>query len=78
MNWHDVHAKSDLDSKITPLTQAAYLGKKKIIELLLENFAYLDLNLSTIDSGYSALSAACMQGHYDIVVLLVENGADVN
>lgn len=60
------------------MTQAAYLGKKKIVEIMLENFAYLDLNLPTIDSGYTALSAACMAGHYDIVVLLVENGADVN
>lgn len=78
MNWHDAHIKSDLDQKITPLTQASYLGKKKIVELMLENFAYLDLNLPTIDSGYTALSAACMAGHYDIVCLLVENGADVN
>jgi hypothetical protein len=36
MNWHDTHAKTDLDSKITPLTQAAYLGRKIIVEFFLE------------------------------------------
>ena len=36
------------------------------------------MNLATQDSGYTALSAACIAGNYDIVCLLAENGADVN
>ena len=60
------------------MTQAAYLGRKKVVEAMLENITYLDLNLATSDSGYSPLSAACMAGNYDIVCLLAENGADVN
>ena len=28
LNWHDQHIKTNLDLKITPLTQAAYLGRK--------------------------------------------------
>ena len=78
LNWHDQHIKTNLDQKITPLTQAAYLGRKQIIDLMLENYLYLDLNLPTIDNGYSAVAAACMSGHFDIVHLLCENGVDVN
>jgi len=38
----------------------------------------LDLNIATKENGYTAISAACMAGNYEIVVLLSENGADVN
>jgi len=67
-----------LDSKITPLAQAAYLGRKRIVEIMLENYTYLDLNMATQVNGYSPLSSACMAGNYEIVCLLAENGADVN
>lgn len=78
LNWHDQHIKTNLDSKITPLTQAAYLGRKRIVEMLLNNFSYLDLNLATIENQYTPLSAACMSGNCEIVQMLVLNGADVN
>jgi ankyrin repeat protein len=78
LNWHEEHLKTNLDFKITPLTQAAYLGRKKIIEFILENYNNLDLNLATKQNSYTALSAACMAGNYDIVCLLTEYGADVN
>lgn len=67
-----------MDSKITPLAQAAYLGRKRIVEIMLENYTYLDLNMATQVNGYSPLSSACMAGNYEIVCLLAENGADVN
>ena len=70
--------KTNLDSKITPLTQAAYLGRKQIVELMLEHYTYLDLNLATKENGYTPISSACMAGNYEIVSLLAENGADVN
>jgi len=78
LNWHEEHLKTNLDFKITPLTQAAYLGRKKIIEFILENYNNVDLNLATKQNSYTALSAACMAGNYDIVCLLTEYGADVN
>jgi ankyrin repeat protein len=45
---------------------------------MLDNYITLDLNMPTIDNGYSAVAAACMSGHFDIVTLLCENGVDVN
>jgi len=45
---------------------------------MLDNYMHLDLNLPTIDNGYSPVAAACMSGHFDIVSLLAESGVDVN
>ena len=45
---------------------------------MLDNYLYLDLNLQMVDNGYSAVAAACMSGHFDIVNQLCENGVDVN
>jgi ankyrin repeat protein len=70
MNWFEIHPKTDLDSKITPLCQAAYLGRKRIVEIFLDNYTYLDLNLATKENGYTPLSSACMAGNFDIVCLL--------
>ncbi len=44
----------------------------------MENFNNIDLNLATKQNNYTALSAACMAGNYDIVCILTEYGADVN
>lgn len=48
------------------------------MELLLNNFETIDINLSTDSTQYTPLSAACMAGNFEIVQLLAENGADVN
>lgn len=77
LNWREKHNKTDLDDKITPLSCAAFLGRLKITELLLEN-AMLDMDMPTEEHEYTPLSAACMAGNYEIVKLLVENGAQVN
>ena len=45
---------------------------------MLENYTYLDLDLETKDNGYTPLTCACMMGSFDIVIMLAENGADVN
>ena len=34
--------------------------------------------MATKDNNYTALSAACMAGNFEIVCLLAENGADIN
>ena len=78
MNWHESHPKTNLDTMITPLCLAAFLGRVRIIQLMLDNFTYMDLNLETIDSYCPPISAACMGGNCEIVQLLAQNGADVN
>jgi ankyrin repeat protein len=77
LNWREPHFKTDLDDRITPLACAAFLGRLKIAELLLEN-ALVDLDLCTEEHEYTPLSAACMAGNYEIVKLLAEGGAQVN
>ena len=44
LNWRERHYKTDLDDRITPLACAAFLGRLKITELLLEN-TLLELDL---------------------------------
>ena len=78
LNWYGEHLKTNLDNQITPLCQASYLGRKAIVELMIENYPYLDLNLATKDNNYTPLSSACMAGNFEIVCTLCENGADVN
>ena len=77
LNWREKHFKTDLDDKITPLTCAAFLGRTRITELLLEN-PLVDINMTTEENDYTPLSAACMAGNFEIVKLLAENGADIN
>jgi hypothetical protein len=77
LNWRDKHFKTDLDDRITPLSCAAFLGRVKILELLLQN-SLVDINMPTEDNEYSPLCAACMAGNFEIAKLLAENGADVN
>ena len=59
----------------TPLIYAATSGQNKIVELLLENHAYID---STSPNGSTALMMAVRGGHASTVKLLVESGADVS
>lgn len=77
LNWLERHFKTDLDDKITPLSCAAFLGRVRITELLLEN-PLIDINMMTQENEYTPLCAACMAGNFEIVKLLAENGADVN
>lgn len=77
LNWRDKHFKTDLDEFITPLSCAAFLGRVRIAELLLEN-PLIDINMATEDNEYTPLCAACMAGNFEIVKLLAENGADIN
>lgn len=46
LNWRERHFKTDLDDLITPLSCAAFLGRVRIIELLLEN-PMIDINMAT-------------------------------
>jgi hypothetical protein len=46
LNWLISYTQTELDTQVTPLTLAAFLGRKRIVELLLQN-ASLNLNLPT-------------------------------
>mmetsp|Transcript_28458 Transcript_28458/g.20555 ORF Transcript_28458/g.20555 Transcript_28458/m.20555 type:complete len:91 (+) Transcript_28458:245-517(+) len=45
--------------------------------MLIEN-TVIDLDMYTMDSEYTPLCAACMAGHFEVVQMLCENGAEVN
>ncbi len=77
LNWLEKHSKTDLDDKISPLSCAAFLGRARITELLLEN-PLIDINQTTEDHEYTPLCSGCMSGNFEIVKLLAENGADPN
>jgi hypothetical protein len=77
LNWLEKHSKTDLDDKISPLACAAFLGRGRITELLLQN-PLIDINMTTEDHEYTPLSASCMAGNFEIVKILAENGADTN
>ena len=77
LNWLEMHPKTDLDELISLLCCAAFLGRQSIVRLFLEN-ENLDLELTTQENEYTALQAACMAGHLEVVTLLAESGADVN
>ena len=46
LNWQIPYSQSELDTEVSPLTLAAFLGRKRIVELLLQN-ASLNLSLPT-------------------------------
>ena len=77
LNWRERHFKTDLDDLITPLACAAFLGRVRIAELLLEN-PLIDINMVTEENEYTPLCASCMAGNFELVTLLAQNGADVN
>ena len=38
----------------------------------------MDIDLSSRDSGHTALTTACITGNYEIIKLLIDSGAEVN
>lgn len=59
LNFLEKHSKTDLDDKISPLACAAFLGRPKITELLLEN-PLIDINMPTEDHEFTPLCASCI------------------
>ena len=70
----NVNAKNEIGK--TSLMFPAHYGFFSIAEMLLENGANTDDVAN--DSGWSALIAASLNGHRDIVRLLLAHGADQN
>jgi ankyrin repeat protein len=77
LNYHEEFSQVELDNLITPLTLSAHMGKVEACKLILENES-VDLNLGTKEMNITPLIAACSSGNYEIVKVLIENGADVN
>lgn len=56
----------------TALTVAAFYGHDKIVELLLDHGAKIDLKDSADDTP---LANACLKGHKKVIILLLHRGA---
>jgi len=68
----DVNAKAD--TGYTPLHVAAGLGQKDMVRFLLDNGA----DINAMDIRGTPLQAAVLQGHEDVVALLIERKARLN
>ena len=64
-----------IDDFWTPLMYACQKGRVQIVKLLLPSVSSLDFQNKT---GTSALMIACRYAHFEIVQLLVNQGADVS
>jgi ankyrin repeat protein len=69
-----VNAKDELEG-VTPLHEAAWEGRKEVVELLIAQGA--DVNAKSF-LGYTPLHQAAVFGQKKVVELLITKGADVN
>lgn len=67
------------------LVTASRIGKKRIVEILLDNGADVDAGTDDVYDVYSrgrhyrtALQEACINGHEEAAILLLNRGADIN
>lgn len=57
----------------TRLIEACYKNEPKIVEFLIKNEAFLD-----IDDGIDALEHACVNSNFEIAELLIQSGVNIN
>jgi serine/threonine-protein phosphatase 6 regulatory ankyrin repeat subunit B len=71
---------NETDERVrTAFLVAAWRGRKRIVEVLLEQEVDVDTTVPTTKfGGWTALIAVSVQGNPDIVKLLLDNGADMN
>lgn len=67
----------DIDSKISPLILASFLGSADVIKILLQN-PLLDIDLESDETRFTPLAVACLAGNFEVVSLLLENEPEVN
>ncbi|XP_019859938.1 PREDICTED: transient receptor potential cation channel subfamily A member 1 homolog [Amphimedon queenslandica] len=79
---HDSHSQIESDLNpigYIPLHVICSKGYTEIVKLLLEHGVASDVNSMDIDFQITPLGIACMNGHKDLVdLLLKQNGVDVN
>ena len=61
----------------TPLLSTAYLGRKNILQLLIESGAGKSIDIRNRD-GWTPLLSAIHKKHYDIAKILIESGTNPN
>lgn len=71
-----VHLELGIAGSSSPLHRSAYLGNKKMIELLLEHDANVDLRRGR--TKCTPLGIAAAHGHIEVVKILLEHGAYIN
>lgn len=67
----------EIDSLISPLICACYLGRIEMVRLFMENES-IDLDLESSEYGFTPLCIACITANYEILSILIEYGAEVN
>jgi ankyrin repeat protein len=77
INYLEPYTEIEVDSRISPLICACYLGRMEIVKMLLMNES-IDVDLATEDSGQTPLTISAITGNYEIMKLLVDAGGEVN
>ena len=77
LNYTIEFPKANIDTKIAPIHLAAFIGKQDLMKLILNNEA-IDIDLETETSGFTPLCVAAISGNYEILRMLIENGAELN
>lgn len=72
---HLINEYFDSKKSSMPLIRAVWLGKKEIVDLLLEFGA--DPNLS-LNNGFNSLFVAASRGHTKIIELLIQKGCPLD
>ncbi len=77
LNFLETLSEIEIDTKITPLICASYLGRYDIVKMILEN-PNIDIDQESSEIGHTPLTAACITGNYEIIKMLIDHGAEIN
>lgn len=77
MNYLEKFADIDIDTSVSPLIAASYLGRVDIVKLLLTN-PTIDIDFATEEVKHTPLTVACLSGNFEILKILLDAGAEVN
>ena len=77
LNFNIELEDNKIDKRISPIVYASYLGKIEYVEICLMQVG-INIDLATEPNHSTALIVSCMTNNYEIVKLLVRNGASLN